>query len=82
MVLTPVNLKDVRKLSSKDLVEMFRKSNLEAAEIEADQTGRDIDNVYSALAIYLKNHPELGVKVTQSSGKLILMKWGGEIPQE
>lgn len=82
MVLTPVNLKDIKKLSSKDLVDMFRESNLEAAEIDAESTGRDIDNVYSALTIYLKNHPESGVKVTQSGGKLILMKRGGEIPQK
>jgi len=82
MVLTPVDAKDLRKISSKDLVDMFVDADIEAAQIDVTETGRDIDNVYTALTVYLKNHPNLGVRVTQSGGKLFLMKRGGGIPQK
>ncbi|MFA6771846.1 MAG: hypothetical protein WCS74_04290 [Dehalococcoidales bacterium] len=82
MILKPVDLKDLQKLSSKELVDMFITSGHDAAEINMDQTGREIDNVYSALLIYLKNHPDVDVRVTQSDGKLYLCKRGGDISEK
>lgn len=82
MVLKPVDLKDISRVSSKELVKMFLDSDLEAAEIDASATGRDIDNVYTALTMYLKNHPGLGVQIKAISGKMFLIKRGGGISQE
>ncbi len=79
-LLIPTSIDGLKKIMSQDIVETFLKSQLPAAEINTDVTGRPAFSVYASLKIYLRNHPEHRVSAKIVGGKLMLIK--DETPDE
>lgn len=73
-LLRPRSIQNALKASSKDIVDAFLRIKEDAAEVDTVVVGRKAVNVYTALYFYTRNHPELGVKVKQVGGKIILYK--------
>lgn len=69
---------EFRIKGSKDIVDAFIESNLKQCEIDVSATGRDANNVYMALGLYLKRHPILRVKVITREDRVFLIRLEGE----
>lgn len=66
-LLRPRSIQNALKASSKDIVEAFLRIEEDAAEVDTVVVGRKAVNVYTALYLYVRNHPELGVKVKSNT---------------
>ena len=73
-LLRPRSIRNALKANSKEIVDAFINIDAEAAEVDTIVVGRKPVNVYTALYFYVRNHPELGVKVKQVGGKIMLFK--------
>lgn len=73
-LLRPRSIRNALKASSKEIVEAFLAIEADAAEVDTIVVGRKHVNVYTALYFYVRNHPELGVKVKQVGGKIMLYR--------
>lgn len=73
-LLRPRSIRNALKANSKEIVEAFLAIEADAAEVDTIVVGRKHVNVYTALYFYVRNHPELGVKVKQVEGKIMLYK--------
>lgn len=60
--------------NSTQIITEFIDSNLPAASIDVNETGRKKRNVYIALHQYLKIHPDIPVSVKMQDGVIVLQK--------
>lgn len=73
-LIRPKDIFTTIKIGSKDIVNTFLSHKVDAAEVDASITGRNPTNVYTALFLYVRNHPELGVRVKLVEGKIMLYR--------
>lgn len=68
------NLRSLRVLGSKRIIEEFLASGKPQGEIDIAATGRDANQVYMAMGLYLKRHPALNIRTVLRSDKVYLIK--------
>jgi len=73
-VIIPCSLDRIRRVKSKKIVDDFRDTDLPRAEVDVSKTGRDFQQVYSALFMYVKKHPELEVELVREDGNIVLYR--------
>lgn len=85
-VLIPCSLDVIRRIKSKKIIADFVLMGVPRAEVDVKATGRDFQQVYSALLMYLKRHTELEVELVREDGAIVLynnsVRTGGSVYSE
>ena len=62
----------IRRVKSKKIIGDFLLMGVPRAEVDVSATGRDFQQVYSALLMYLRRHTELEVELVREDGAIVL----------
>jgi hypothetical protein len=74
-LLRPTKIALLRKVEgSKKIVEAFLTQPDPQVEVNVEATGRETQNVYVALGMYLSRHPDLNVEVRYHEKKVYLVR--------
>jgi hypothetical protein len=74
-LLKPTKIPLLKKVEgSKRIVEAFLTQPEPQVEVNIEATGRETQNVYVALGMYLTRHPELNVEVRYHEKKVYLVR--------
>jgi hypothetical protein len=82
------NLQSLRVRGSKKIIDEFLTRGKSQGEIDIAATGRDANQVYVALGLYLSRHPEYRTRVKLMGERVFLfqdppeVQDGGSIPTE
>lgn len=76
----PIKIGSLRKIDSKKIVNAFLEQPDPEVEVITESTGREFQNVYVALKMFLKRNADLGVSVRMSEKRIILSRTNSESP--
>ena len=70
----PIKIGSLRKINSEMIVNAFLEQPDPEVEVIAESTGRDFQNIYVSLKMYVKRNPTLNVEVRMSEKRIILSR--------
>ena len=73
-VIVPCLTNMLRRVKSPRIVSDFLATGEVKGRVDTGQTGRTFDQVYAALHVYLKQHPELQVELAREDGDIFLYR--------
>ena len=70
----PIKLGSLKKVNSKMIVDAFLMQSEPEVEVITESTGRDFQNIYVSLKMFIKRNKELNVAVRMSEKRIILSR--------
>lgn len=70
----PIKLGSLKKVNSKMIVDAFLSQPEPEVEVITESTGRDFQNIYVSLKMFIKRNKELNVAVRMSEKRIILSR--------
>jgi hypothetical protein len=70
----PIKLGSLKKVNSKMIVDAFLVQSEPEVEVITESTGREFQNIYVSLKMFIKRNRELNVAVRMSEKRIILSR--------